>query len=160
MVSAMRPGISKIIEQVRISRYFESPETDLHIAENACCIDYADTWSSKRVHWLSKSHSLHPRTSDYGYEVMLEPDTGHAPAHLPITGIHTRVAPHFKVQWLPATLHNTTWIDHREDCHGSIEVIPILDPVDVEEAYSHIASSYHSLQWHVRSYDWRYATSI
>ena len=49
-VSAMRPGLAKIIEKVCISRYFESPETDLHIAENACCIDYADTCSSKRVH--------------------------------------------------------------------------------------------------------------
>ena len=50
MVSAMRPGLANIIEKVCISRYFESPETDLHIAENACCIDYADTWSSKWVH--------------------------------------------------------------------------------------------------------------
>jgi len=49
-VSARRPGSAKIIEKVRISTYFESAETDLHIAENACCIDYADTWSSKRVH--------------------------------------------------------------------------------------------------------------
>jgi len=54
-VSAMRPGLAKIIEKVRISKYFESPETDLHIVENACCIDYADTWLSNQVHWLSKS---------------------------------------------------------------------------------------------------------
>jgi hypothetical protein len=47
---AMRPGLTKIIKKVRFSRYFESPETDLHRAENACCIDYADTWSSKRVY--------------------------------------------------------------------------------------------------------------
>jgi len=38
-VSAMRPGLAKIIEKVRISWYFESPEADLHIAENACCIN-------------------------------------------------------------------------------------------------------------------------
>jgi len=38
-LSAMKPGLAKIIEQVRISRYFESAETGLHIAENACCID-------------------------------------------------------------------------------------------------------------------------
>jgi len=38
-VSAMRPGLAKIIEKVRISTYFESPEIDLHIAENASCID-------------------------------------------------------------------------------------------------------------------------
>jgi len=39
MVSAMKPGLIKIIEKVRISRYFESAETDLHMAENAYCID-------------------------------------------------------------------------------------------------------------------------
>jgi hypothetical protein len=48
-MSAMRPGLTKIIEKVHISTYFESLETDLHIAENVCCIDYADSWSSKRV---------------------------------------------------------------------------------------------------------------
>jgi len=63
-VSAMKPGLAKIIEKVRISWYFESPETDRHIAENACCIDYAHTWSSKRVHWLSKSQRPHCHTSD------------------------------------------------------------------------------------------------
>ena len=35
-VSAMRPGLEKIIYTVSISRYFESPETDLQIAGNAC----------------------------------------------------------------------------------------------------------------------------
>ena len=49
-VSAMRPGLAKIIEKVCISTYFESAEADLHTAENVCCIDYADTWSSKAVH--------------------------------------------------------------------------------------------------------------
>jgi len=37
-VSAMRPGLAYIIEKVRISRYFESPETNLHLAENSCWI--------------------------------------------------------------------------------------------------------------------------
>jgi hypothetical protein len=46
-VSAMRPGLAKIIEKVRISTYYESAETELHIAENAYCIDYADIWTSK-----------------------------------------------------------------------------------------------------------------
>jgi hypothetical protein len=41
--SAMKPGSAKIIEKVRISRYCESPETDLHKAEDACCVDYTDT---------------------------------------------------------------------------------------------------------------------
>jgi len=46
-VSAMKPALAKLIEKVRISTYFESAEIDLHIAENDCCINYADTWSSK-----------------------------------------------------------------------------------------------------------------
>jgi len=49
-VLAMRLGLAKIIEKVRISKNFESPETDLHIAANACCIVYTDTWSLKGVH--------------------------------------------------------------------------------------------------------------
>jgi len=46
-VLAMTQGLTKIVQTVRISRYFKSSDTDLHIAENACCIHYADTWSSK-----------------------------------------------------------------------------------------------------------------
>jgi len=46
-VSAIRPGLAKIIETVLISRYFESPETEVHTAANACCIDYADAQLSK-----------------------------------------------------------------------------------------------------------------
>jgi len=49
-VLAMRPGLAKIIEKVRISTYYETAETELHIAENACCIDCADTWTSERVY--------------------------------------------------------------------------------------------------------------
>jgi hypothetical protein len=48
-VSAMRLGLAKMIEKVRISTTFESAETDLHLAGIACCIDYADTWMSKQV---------------------------------------------------------------------------------------------------------------
>jgi hypothetical protein len=50
MVSAMRPNLAKIIEKVRISTHFESAETELHIAGTAGCIDYPESWSSKRVH--------------------------------------------------------------------------------------------------------------
>jgi hypothetical protein len=50
MVSAMRPGLAKIIGKVRTSTYYAGAETDLHIVENACCIDYADTWMSKQVY--------------------------------------------------------------------------------------------------------------
>jgi len=42
-VSDMRPGIAKIIGKVCISTYFKCAETNLDIAENACCINYADT---------------------------------------------------------------------------------------------------------------------
>ena len=55
MVSAIKPGLGKIIEKVCISRYFESAEIDLHVAENDCCIEYTDTWSLKRVQLVSKS---------------------------------------------------------------------------------------------------------
>jgi len=54
-----------------------------------------------------------------------------------------RVAPTFKIQWLLATLHNTRWMHYWAVCHGSNEAIPILDPVNVKEAYSHITTSYH-----------------
>jgi hypothetical protein len=47
--SAMRPGLAKIIDTVRISTHSESADTDLHKTENACCIDCADTWTSKPV---------------------------------------------------------------------------------------------------------------
>jgi len=151
-VSAMRPGLAKIIEKVRISWDFESPETDLHIAENACYIDYADTWSPKRVHWLSKSQSPDCSTSNYGCEDTLELYSGVAQAGLPITGIHTRVASKPKIRWIPATIHNSGWMDDCQVCHCSIEAISILDPLDVDEAFSHIASSYHSVRWHVRSH--------
>jgi hypothetical protein len=49
-VSAIRPGLAKIIEKVRISTYYESAETNLQIAGTACWIDYADMWMTKRVY--------------------------------------------------------------------------------------------------------------
>jgi len=150
-VSAMKLGLAKIIEKVHISWYFESPEIELHIPKNACCIDYADTWSSKRVHWQSQYQSLHRGTSDYGCEDILELYTRVAGAHQQITGPHMWVASKSKIQWIPATLHNTRSMYHCEVCHGSVEVMPILDPVDVEEVYSYIPSRYHSVRWHVRS---------
>jgi len=73
---------------------------------------------------------------------MLNPNTGVARAHLPIKGIHPRVAQKSKIPWLLATFHNSRWMDQCEVCHGGIEAISILDPVAVEEAYSHIASRY------------------
>jgi hypothetical protein len=43
-------------------------------------------------------------------------------------------------------------------CHGSIQVISIFDPLDVEATYSHIASHFHIVQCHVRSHGWRDAS--
>jgi len=157
-VSAMRPGLAKIIEKVRISWYFESPEADLHKAENACCINYANTWSPKRVHWLSESQSPHCSTSDYGCEDTLELYSGVARARLLLTGIHPWVASTPKIQRIPAAIHNSRRMDDCQVCHGSIAAISILDPLDVEEAYSHIASRHHSVQWDVRSHGWRDAS--
>jgi hypothetical protein len=83
-VSAMRPGLAKIIEKVQISTYYESAKTDLHIAENACYIDYADTRTSKRVYSLSKSQPPDHSATDYGCGDTLELDTGVAQECLPI----------------------------------------------------------------------------
>jgi hypothetical protein len=41
--SAMRSGLAKIFKKVRKLRNFENPESDLHLAANASCIEYADT---------------------------------------------------------------------------------------------------------------------
>jgi len=153
-VSAMEPGVGKIIEKVRISWYFESAETDLHIAENACWIDYANTWSLKQDHWLSNGQSLHRGTSDYGCEDTLELDRGVVQASLPMTWIHTRGAWKPKIQQLQATHHTSRCMNHCEVCHGSVEAILIFDPVDVEEAYSLIASCDHSVQQYDRSHGW------
>jgi len=152
-VSALRPGLTKIIEHVCISRYFESPETELHIAQNTCYINYADTWSSKRVHWLSTSG-----TTYHGCEYTSVCDTRVASGSLPIARNHLWVPPESTIQSIPATLHNTESMDHHQVGDGSCEAIPILDPVDVKMTYCHIASWYHSPESHVQSYRWSYAS--
>jgi hypothetical protein len=43
-------------------------------------------------------------------------------------------------------------MDDCQVCHGSVEAILILHPLDVEEAYSHIASRNHTVQGQVRSH--------
>ena len=48
MVSAVKPGLAKIIENVRISRYSQNSEIDHHTAVNARCVGYVDSWLSKR----------------------------------------------------------------------------------------------------------------
>ena len=115
-VLAMEPGLAKIIEKVHISWYFESPEIDLHLAENTCCIDYTDTWSSKRVHWLLKSQSSHHGTIDYNCDNTLDRNSGVASVRLPIMGIDTPVTPKSIIQWLLSTFHNSRWMDHCGVC--------------------------------------------
>jgi len=157
-VSAMKPGLPKIIENVHISWYFACLATDLHIAENACCIDYANTWSPKWVQSWWKSQCPDCSTSDYGWEDILKLYTGDARARLPITGIHTEVASKSIIRWIAVTLDNSRWVDDCQVCHGSIEAISILDPLDVEVAYSHISSYHYTIQWHVRLHRWRDAS--
>lgn len=45
-LSAMRPGLTKINENVYISSNFESSNTYRHMAANDCCIHYTNTRSS------------------------------------------------------------------------------------------------------------------
>jgi len=157
-VSAIRPGLAKIIEKVRSCRYFESPETNLHIAANACCVDYTDTLLSKQDHSLSKSQRVNCGTTNHGCEDMVELVTGVAWVILPITRNHPPVAAESKIQWLPATLPNTEWMDHRQGRHGRFKAIPVLNHVDFEMEYGYTASCDNCAQWHVRSYEWRYAS--
>jgi len=117
-VSAMSSGLAMIFEKVCISRYFESPETNLHIAKNTCCIDYTYTWWSKRLHWLSKSLSLHWGTICYGCEDTLELASGSAWVSLLIARIHPLVALKFNIPWFLATIHNTGWMDHCKVHYG------------------------------------------
>jgi len=159
-VSAMRPGLAKIIETVHISRNVESAEIDLHIAAMASWIDFAHTGLPKQVPWLSKIQSTNRSTIYYGRDSTVEFNSGDAWVSLPITRIHLWVAQDSKIQLLPATLHRTWWMDHHQAWHGNFEEILILDPVDIEMAYGYSASHCHYLQWHVRSYGWRYLSFI
>jgi hypothetical protein len=133
-------------------------ETDISIEDNVCCIDYADTWSSKQVYLLWKSKSPHCGTSDYGCEETLELHTRVARAPLPIPGIQMWVASKPKIYWILATLNNLEWMDNCQICYGSIEAISILDHLEVEEACSDIPSRYHSVQSYVPSHGWHDAS--
>jgi len=157
-VSAIRPGLAKIIEKLRISSHFGRPETDHHIAENACCVEYADTWLSKRDSRLSKCQSTNHSTTNHGFENMVVYDTRVAGASLPITRFQLRVAQKSKIQWLAATFHNTGWMDDHQVRHGCFGAISILDAVDVEKAHCYLASHHKWLQWDVQSYGKCYAS--
>jgi len=122
---------------------FENPETDLDIAGNACCIDSADTRLSKDVHWLSNSKSIICSMTYYVCKNTVEFDIAVGWVCLPNPWIHLQVAPEFQIHWELATIQNAGWMDHRQVCHRGCQNIPILDPVDVETAYSYSALRYH-----------------
>jgi len=151
-VSTMTPGLAKIFEKVCSSRNFESPETDFLTAVNACCIDFTDTGSLKHVHWLSQCQSTNCSTTYYGWGNIVEVNTVVAGVSRLITGIDLRLAHEYRIQWLPATIHNAGRMDHRQVRNASFKAIPLLGSVDVEMAYSYSESCWHFPQWHVRSY--------
>jgi len=132
-VSAMNPGLAKMIEKVHITSNFEIPETNLHIAGNASRIDDADTGSLNRVHRLLKSDSMDSSSTHYRSGDMVELDIGGAWGSLPITRIHLRVPQESRVQWVTATFHSTRWPDHHQARYGGLKAIPIVDPVNVEK---------------------------
>jgi len=111
-VSAMGPGLAKIIGRLLNSKYFEYLETDHQIVENACCIDYAATWLSKRIHWMSNSSNVNNSTTYYGCEETVEFDAEVAWTYILLIRVDPQVAQKFKLLWLPATLYNTRWMDH------------------------------------------------
>jgi len=142
-VSAMRPGLAKVIEKVCNSRNYEIPKTDLHIVENACCIDQTDTWLLKRVDWPSLRQSMNRSTYYYAWENLLELDSGVTWVSLLISTICQQVAEESNTRWLLFTPHNK-WSSELWQVHDRcVEAIPILHHLDVEEAYSYCTSPYH-----------------
>jgi len=149
-VLAIRPGLATILEKVRISRYFESPVSDLHIAANECCSDYTDTASSKQVHWLSKANVrlavlpvMHVKR---WWNSTLEL---HEKSYR-LWEFTRQCFRHANFSKLLATAHNAAWMEHRQVCHGGVKSFPIQDPVDVQTAYGYSASRYHCLQYYVQ----------
>jgi len=155
-VLAMKPGLAKIIEKGSIWNISESTKTDLCIAANACGIDYTETWSSKLVHWLSKSYSSNYHTTYYECENTVEFNRRVAWASPPITRIHPGVAQRPKIQWKPATRYNIRWMHHVQARDICLKAIPILDSVDITMAYSYFATSNRGIQWQVRSHGLRF----
>jgi len=97
-VLAMGPGVPKILEKAHISSYFESPETDLHMAENACSVDRTDTSLSKKVPCLCKSQCVNHVTTDDRCKDMVEVNTRVTWVSLPITRNHPWVAQESKIK--------------------------------------------------------------
>jgi hypothetical protein len=108
-LSGKRPGLAMIIKEVHILKYFEYPETCLHIAENACCIDHANIYLKKHLYRLWEIHSPHCGTTDCEWEDTSPFETEVAWPSLPIVCIHSCQAPESKIEWLLVTLHIRGW---------------------------------------------------
>lgn len=152
LMSAIRPGLAKIIVNVSIWTYFDSHETDLEIAANAHWIDYTDPCPSKRVHWQSTHQSINCGTENYSCGDTMGLNSGVAWANLPITRIHPGVISEVIIQWLPATLYHTGRMNQHEGHYGWIKAIPILHTVNVKMVYGFSALYCCSVHCHVRSY--------
>jgi len=98
-VTTIRPDVAKLVEQLRNSRYFESPETNLHIPAHTCRIDYPDTWSSKQVHWLSNRQITNHSTTCYRCKDMVEFDVRVSWMSLPNTSDQPRLAKESLIWW-------------------------------------------------------------
>jgi len=90
-VLAMRSGFTKIIVNLHVSSGFEWPHSNLHIAENACCMDYINTWSSKLFHCPLHRHSTNHSTTSYRCENMVICDIRVVWTNLPIISINPQV---------------------------------------------------------------------
>jgi len=110
-VSAMRLGVVKIIQTVGNSKTVHSTETDHIKAANACCINNADTVSSKQVHWLTNSLTTNHSTTYHGCNDRVQFDSSVAWGRLPIARIHLQVAPEDKTHYFLAHHHNVGWMD-------------------------------------------------
>ena len=142
-VFAMKPGLAKIIEKLRISRYFECSETDHHIAANARSVDYIHTGTSQWVYYLLKNQGTNCSPTHYGCENTVKFDSGVAWASLPIMRIHPRMAEGSTLLWFPVTLQNRRWMYNWQVSRVSFKAIPIMDSVDVEKADGHTESCHY-----------------
>jgi len=161
LANVIELAVCAFMSRLRVKGRTESwkaHERNQQYAKNACCMDYANTQSLKWDLWLSKSEFTTRSTTNYGCSDTMTFNTGVVWETLPITRIHPKGAQQSKIPWLPHTLHNPGWMNHRHITCANFMTIQVLDSEDVEKAYGYPASSDHCLQWHVRWYGWRYAS--
>jgi len=166
MVSAMWPGLATIIEKVCISRNFECPEPDRHIAANGYPIEYANTRSLKWVHWRTISESPNCFTTYHQCEVTVPFKSGVAWASIPITRIHLWVAREFTCEYLknspysdycPLFTTQDKWIIQKY----VMGVLRTFRYWTLWMSKIHTVNLHHvchCVQWHIPSYGWHYAS--